>query len=141
MELFLQRKSGVLVPYSAVDISILNKIPEGVDIKAKLKRSRSAANHRRFFAMLHYVLENQDKYRNEEDLLVELKCKVGHYQEHIKRDGEIVYIPKSIDFDSMGEDEFKSFKSRVVDVILSDFLVGETMEELDRHAERILGFL
>jgi hypothetical protein len=141
MELFLRRTSGILVPMTAVDEGVLRKFPEGADIKAKLKRSRNAVNHRRFFAMLQFVLDNQDKYRNVEDLLVELKCKVGHYAEHITRTGQIVYVPKSIEFDTMGEDEFKDFKSKVVDVILSDLLKGATMEELDQQAQQILDFL
>jgi hypothetical protein len=46
------------------------------------------------------------------------KLKSGHFDTVVSHKGEAVYIPKSINFASMGEDKFKEFFSKAIDICL-----------------------
>jgi len=63
-------------------------------------------------------------------LLVEVKLKVGHYQEYITTSGQVVYIPKSISFGAMDEYEFSDFFNRALSVCAKIINVSnETIEQ------------
>ena len=74
-----------------------------------------------------------------EDLLTEIKLKTGHYTEHITTKGIVVYIPKSISFAKMDELQFQMFYSKVIDVVLRDFLPMDK-NDLDSMVNEVLSF-
>jgi hypothetical protein len=141
MEIYITKKHKWFELYGEADEEAIKTIPDGTVFKVKLHRTRNPDQHRRYFAMLNFVIQNNDKYTNTTDLLTEIKVKVGHYQEYITKHGEIVYVPKSIDFDSMGEDEFNRFFSLSVDVIIGNFLGVGSDEQLNSRAFRILEYM
>lgn len=108
-------------------------------VEVDIRQPRNARFHRKFFALMHVVFNNQERYSQMEDLLVEVKLKTGHYQEHITTKGQIVYIPKSISFASMDELEFERFYSRAIDVVLEHFMPVDP-DELDRMVDNVLSF-
>ena len=140
MELRLIKRFKWFELYSEQDEEAIKRIPDGEVFKVKIHRSRNPDQHRRYFAMLKFVLDNNDKYTNITDLLTEIKIKVGHYEEYITKHGELVYVPKSIDFDSMDEDEFMRFFSLSIDVIIGNFLGVGSDEQLNDRAIKILEY-
>ena len=55
--------------------------------------------------------------------------------------GDIVYIPKSINFASMGQDTFNEFYSRAIDIALRDFMPDATEGEIEAHINEVIGFV
>ena len=122
MQVILKLESdGRLAPAFEEGEEWLRKKPPGKHFKANLKSSRNPGHHRKAFALLKLVLENQDTYETIEDLLVEFKLKSGHYAEHITTKGVLIYVPKSIAFDEMGQEEFEELYEKWIDIAVAHF--------------------
>lgn len=139
--LLVKHPSGFLMPSLAHDKELLDKWGAGEILRAKVNKPRSGAFHRRFFALVQVIHEGQEKYRNLEDTLTEIKVRTGHYREHITVTGEVVYVPKSISFAKCDELEFRELYSRTLDVALKDFLPNWSETEINAHVDRLIGFL
>ena len=119
---FLKSHGGVLIPADDECVESMQKVKNGDYIIVEYKPKRNYKFHRKAFALLNLVLQNQDKYKNINDLLVEFKLKVGHYEEHITMKKGIIYIPRSISFSEMDELEFNEIYSKFIDIALRDFV-------------------
>lgn len=103
-------------------------------------KPRNGGNHRRFFAMVRFIAENHPLFTTEEDVLVELKLRAGHYREHITSDGEIVYIPKSIDYETLDEVEFREFFDKAITAATADMLPNLSPVKLKAYLDEIVSF-
>ena len=117
MEIFLTKTPDGLKPFSDNDYDLLKKIKIGEVVRAEITKPRNLLFHKKFMALVRLVFDNQDRYDNIEDLLVELKLKAGHYQEHITTKGKIVYVPKSISFSAMDEYAFGEFYTNALNIL------------------------
>ncbi len=125
-----------LTPLDPQDAENLRQVcTQGEIVTTDIKKARNLKHHRLFFALLQTVVVNQEKYRNVDDLLVELKLRIGHYQEHITAAGQLVYVPKSISFDRMDDLEFREFFRKAV-VALAEMFPG--FGDIDTIADEIL---
>lgn len=129
-KVFLIKTEYGFLPSADMDKQITDKIGIGEEIEVLLRKARNPKFHRKFFAMLNVVLQNQEKYDNLEDLLTEVKIRVGHYSEYITDDGKIVYTPKSISFEKMDEIEFNKFYNKSIDSILDGKIIKLDKDEL-----------
>jgi hypothetical protein len=134
------RKSGAFYPASDLDYEIAGWLKDNEVYRCDIKKPRKLKFHRKFFALIDYVFNNQDKYANKEDLRVELELKAGSYREHVTTKGKILYIPNSIAFDKMDDVEFGQLYNRVIDVVLKHFIRGDTKENIDEQVNNILGY-
>lgn len=141
MEVHMMKVAGGWVPASAVDEDLLQTYKAGQVIKATIKRPRNGAHHRKMMALLQVVFANQDKYDTLQDLLVEIKLKAGHYEEHVTMKGKLIYLPKSINFSSMTQDEFVPFYEKVLTIVLRDFLQYDDPAQLEREVNMYMGFM
>jgi len=66
---------------------------------------------------LRDTFDNQEKFDTSEDLRTWLKIRVGHYIEYITPEGEVVYAPKSMDFERMGQVEFEAFYDATIELM------------------------
>lgn len=132
------RKGSRLEPADFVAEEWLEQFPEGTEISITARRSRSSKNHKHFFAVLHYAFKHLEAYQSEDDLLDAIKIACGHTRPVMKQDGEVIWLPKSIDWDNMGEEEFKRFKNRAIYVLdqLCGFDVIGAFEDEIRARER-----
>lgn len=137
---FLKTVDGLLRPSSDDDTEKLKRFRAGDVIRAEVVRPRNGQHHRKAMALLKLVFENQERYETFEDLLVEFKLRTGHYQEHLTVKGKVVYIPKSIAFANMDQDEFSEWYGKAISCALKYFLPTMSRMELDEAIERILGF-
>jgi len=112
-------------------------LKNGEEYTVTVKKDRSHGNNARFYAFLTVVLRGQDKYKNLEDLKIELKLKAGHYREHITTKGILIYIPKTLKFDSVDENEFKEFFNKCINAVLDPKSClcpkGTTREDLEQQ--------
>jgi len=113
---------GKLIPSSEKSIKIFNKVKIGEEILIDYKAKRNLQFHKKGFALLNLVFQNQDIYTNLEDLRVEFRLKAGYYTEHITTKGKLIYIPKSMSFAEMDENEFEELYSKFIDIALQHFV-------------------
>jgi len=141
MKVWLERRfDGTIVPSTEMDEQRLKKIKANTGFCATIKEIRNYENHKRFRKFVAVILENQEKYVNEEDLIVELKIRAGHYREHIKHNGEIVYIPKSLSFDSIDEHDFRDFFKKAIQPGIDIICAGHAPEDEQYFADLVLHF-
>jgi len=140
-KLFLVKTPSGFLPFDDEDKAITDKFGEGEVCEVDIRKARNWKNHKRFFAMVKLVFENQDKYQIMDELLTELKLIAGHYKIHVTNKGEPVYIPKSISFEKMDEVEFQTFFDHVIDAALSKKLIWIAKEQFIEELQlRILDF-
>lgn len=99
------------------------------DYFVNIKKNRNAGFHRKYFALLNKVFENQDIYSNIDDLRFEIILKTGHYKTHFTMKGNKIYIPNSISFDNMDEIEFEDLYNKTIDVVFQFFIKGTPEDE------------
>lgn len=129
------------MPSLPADKEVLEKYKNNAILYVDLRKPRNGKFHRKFFALIHVIYEAQDQYSTEEDLLVEIKLRAGHYQEHVTARGKMMYIPKSLSFDSMDGDEFAVFYDKAISTALKYLLPKTyTREALDQLIDKIISF-
>lgn len=133
--------SGQIFPSTENDAEYFRKKKYGSVLSAKFKEPRNGKFHRLYFALLNVAFGNQDKYDNFEDFRVECQLRAGHYKEHITLKGKTVYVPMSIAYDKLDNEEFKELYQKALNVILKHFLNGTTEQELQHEINQYLGFM
>jgi len=133
MYLTLKRTKEGVIPIDDKAVEAISKINIGDEFLVDYKKKRNVKNHRRLFSMLQGVVYNSDHYKNVDNLLAMLKLKTGHFDIVVSHKGEQLYIPKSIDFASMDEEEFKEFFSECIDVIL-EFTPEQDINSILKYA-------
>ena len=136
--LFFRKEFARLIPCDDAASAALAKIKHGDAVQVEIKRPRNIWHHRKFFALLNLVFENQDKYEEPEHLLAALKASVGHCDFLPGKDGMLVAVPKSIAFHKMDQTAFNEFYDRCVDKIARHFLPGVDSEALRREVEELI---
>jgi hypothetical protein len=104
----------------------------GQYVLVEAHRPRNPDHHRKFFAMLNIVLQNQEHYQSIDDLLDVCKLRTGHVKTIATKIGE-VQIPKSISFASMDQTEFEAFYTRAVDWVCTEVVPGLERRDLDEE--------
>ncbi len=128
-EEFLISAQGALIPKSDLARHKLAKRAGESVLMPLPKRSRSLPYHRRAWAMLNAAVDAGAPFATAEALLVALKVRLGLYDLVVDAViGRVIYMPKSTDFSSMGQDEFQAFFDRAIDLICRDYLHGASVE-------------
>lgn len=110
IDITMIRRGDSLVPSCEMFREDLAGLPEGREVFVNVRRARSPRHHRFFFAALHEICRSGQWDGSVETLLIYLKIGLGHVTVVIGPNGKTYYVPKSIDFASMGEDEFTKFQ-------------------------------
>jgi len=123
--------NGFLKPAYDSDHEQFGKMPLNEVFEIEYKKVRNPKFHRLFFAMLKLCFENQDSYRNLEDLRHDVTIEAGFYTEVVNViTGEIRKKPNSISFSTMDDTEFAEVYTAVRDVIINFLgIESETLEE------------
>lgn len=138
-KLYMRKNLGSLHPMDAAGEDALRKLKNGEDVQVEIKRPRNIKHHRKFFALVNLVFENQDHYQSVDHLLVALKVALGHCDTVILKNGGVGYIPKSIAFHKMDQSQFEEFYDRTCDIIAKHFLPGVTSDNLKAEVESLIG--
>lgn len=142
MSRFLAQKHlGSLRPTDSAGEDALRKIGNGEVVSIELKRPRNVKHHRLFWALMTIVHENMDeaRYPTVEDLVAAIKIAAGLRTRIVLPNGDVGFIPGSIAFHKMSQDEFSAFYDRVCDLIAKHFLPGVTSEQLRAEVETMTG--
>ncbi|MDZ4248654.1 MAG: DUF1367 family protein [Candidatus Nanopelagicales bacterium] len=138
--IMLVKKLSALYPVDEEAQAVMRTIGQGEIIATEIRRPRNLAFHRRLFAMLHIVLENQTYYKSMDDLLDVAKLAVGHYRTIGTKWGD-VRIPSSISFAAMDQPAFQEFYDKVVEWVTREVIPGLRRSDLDEEVEaQLLAF-
>lgn len=101
-------------------VEVLRRVKLGKVVRVELSTPRNIAHHRKFFALLNLVWASAGDWPSLEDLLIELKVRLGLFREITIRDtGEVVKIPGSISFAKMDQLKFEEFYERALKELCS----------------------
>jgi len=116
------------------DYEKAKKIKIGEPYEYEYHVPRNYKFHKKFFALLELVFNNQDAYSNKEDLREDLTIEAGYYRltENIK--GQTVKRAKSISFAQMDETEFSDLYNSVVNVVINWLKISR--EEIAENIEQ-----
>lgn len=135
---YLQKNFTALRPTDQQSAEALASLNPGEVVKVEITRpsQRSVAMHRKFFALLAIIADQQGWTTDQ--CLEWCKLAVGHVDTIYDRDG-VVYIPKSISFARMPQAEFNEFFDRALTAILERLLPEGTprhslVEEVEERA-------
>jgi hypothetical protein len=137
-EFLAQKVDGRLRPETAGDAEIMDALVSNVTYKLVATRpiGRSVQHHRLLFALIGLAVENYDGEITAETVLSVLKLRTGHVNVMSLPTGEVVMTPKSINFVTMGRDEFTAWFVKAVVVLCRDFVPGLGEEMARREIER-----
>lgn len=119
------------IPVSAAAREFHAGCKVGKEVELKGRRPRNPQHHRKLFALLGIVAENNEQFSGPDDVLVAIKAATGHGR-WLKLDGATreVFMPDSIAFDAMDQQEFETFYTAAVAAVKRWWLpVGD--EELE----------
>ena len=122
MKLFVikQLDHTLKVAYNS-DYDKIKKLKVGQEYQCEVKQPRNLKFHKKFFALVNMLFENQEIYNNPDRLRKDLIIEAGLYDEWADFQGVMQREAKSISFASMNEDEFSELYSKVIDVIVKHF--------------------
>lgn len=122
---------GGLKPADVLAEETYSSLPLGTEVFAEVSRPRSLGHHKKLFALLKLIRDNQEHYKTTDEILIALKVAIGHCYPAETRTGVKVMVPKSIAFSKMDQLAFQKFWDGVVEVVVTKFLPGVNREELE----------
>ena len=102
---------------------------EGEVIVAEIKRARNYENHKRFFSFLDLTFDMQEHFDTPEAYRRWLTMKCGYFSTIVAPNGNTIFVPDSIAFENMPEDEFRNLFSTAIDVFLKELGKGLSRQE------------
>lgn len=133
MKFVLQKRNGALVPVDDEGFEILAKIRDGREVMCEITQSRNPKHHRLFFAILKFMVEHTDIDSIERAKNM-IKIATGHVDDIIASNGNVHYVLRSINWESMGQDEFSAFFDKAVDKITTRWLPeGTSADDVRRE--------
>lgn len=121
MEIFLVKTlAGSLKPAFESDHEKFKKVPLNEPISFKWTKKRNLKFHKKFFALINMVYQNQEVYNNQDEMRYDLTVEAGFFIDKTNFiTGEITRHPKSISFDKMDDIEFSEFYNRFIDAVIN----------------------
>ena len=136
MKFRLAKKGNVFIPADQEDQVKAHKVSQGEIVEARSVDQRNVQHHRKFFALINIAWDNlpesMDKhFPTPEHLRKELIKRAGFYEEYTDLKGNKQYLPQSIAFNKMSQEEFEELYSRVLDVIIKYIIPGSDRELIE----------
>lgn len=122
--IFMRRTLGNrLEPVDDIGREIVSKIgPGGCAVEIRLPRN--LAHHRKYWALVNLIYQNQSRYRSNDELSDAIKVMIGHAQTVTMKNGATFQIPKSIAFHKMDQADFDDFYNRVIKLVCEEIIPG-----------------
>ena len=120
MKLIVKKSYLGLVPASRGEFDKLElaKFVDGELYEVDIKKKRNIQFHRKFFALINICYENQEYYKDIEDLRKQLIIDAGFKREVVTHHGEIKTEALSLSFSSMDEIQFEDVYNKVLTEVM-----------------------
>lgn len=119
--MLIKQLNGTLIPCYDSDKETLKRFKAGEAFFAKVHKARNIKLHRKAFALFNMVFQNQEVYKNLDDLRYDLTIEAGYFNEGVNIHGEVVKRAKSISFASMDDLEFGEYYEAIIKTIIQYF--------------------
>lgn len=113
--------SGHIIPAFDEDKEKLKFLKYGQPFMADVTVPRNLKFHKKYFALINLVFQNQEQYDNVDILRRDITIDAGFYTEHVDIWGEVRKEAESISFAKMEEHTFSDLYSRTIDSIVRHF--------------------
>jgi hypothetical protein len=104
------------------------KLKVGSLVGARIARSRSIQQHRRYWKALECAVAATGKWPTPEYLHVALKEATGHFMVVRLMNGRMVKVPGSTAFDEMNHEQFTAYSEDALRILADD--IGVSIEQL-----------
>jgi len=116
-----KRLDGSFMPVYDSDKEAVKKIKAGDDVEIEIKRPRNLAFHRKTFSLFNLVFDNQEHYKNLEELRKDLTIEAGYFTKRYNMHGVEIIEVQSISFAAMNQDTFDEYYQRLLDAICNNY--------------------
>ena len=113
--------NGSFKPAYDSDYEKAKKISLNEPLIYSYSKPRNYRFHKKFFALVNMVFDNQEQYTNIKHLRKDLTIESGFYDTRYDLHGNQVLEAKSISFANMDEIEFNELYNRFVDTVIQYF--------------------
>jgi len=127
-----------LQPVDDTGNELVDALALGDVVRVKVTRPRNIHHHRKFWALMQLVYQNQEHYQSIDHMVAAVKVATGHSDALTTKTSDVIYLPKSIAFHKMDQQEFSQFYERVLDLIVKSILPGIDKAELRDEVETFL---
>lgn len=128
--------AGKIVPMYDSDYDSFRKVKRNTELLIEVKQQRNPMHHRKFFALINMVFDNQEIFTDIEQLRKELTIEAGFYNEYTTFTGEIKREAKSISFSSMDQIEFNELYSKFCDAVIR--VMNWSSQDIEENLESYL---
>ena len=116
-----KRLDGSFMPVYDSDKEAVKKIKAGDDVEIEIKRPRNLAFHRKTFSLFNLVFDNQEHYKNLEELRKDLTIEAGYFTKRYNMHGVEIIEAQSISFAAMNQDTFDEYYQSLLDAICNNY--------------------
>ena len=118
----VKQLNGSFLPAHDSDLELARKIKIGDVYRFQYSKPRNYEFHKKFFALMDLVFQNQDNYTDRNELREDLIIEAGFWFEKTNYiTGEVTRKAKSINFASMDENEFSELYRAMLDTVIRVF--------------------
>jgi hypothetical protein len=110
--------TGKIMPLYDSDYETFKKVKRNKEVMVDITQPRNIKFHRKFFALINMVFENQDIYTDINNLRYDLTMEAGFFNEHVDFNGEIKRTAQSISFSKMDEQSFSLLYGKFIDTVI-----------------------
>ena len=114
-----------LVPADEETHNEMQKWRSGETVHADFKRMRNPQFHRKFFSLCKTVFDSQEHFEDFDIFRKWLTMKCGFFDTVVTPANATIFLPQSISFGKMSQDEFEKLYSKAIDVSLKEFGIDE----------------
>jgi hypothetical protein len=138
MNSYAVKSENVLHPTPEA-VEKFNRIPQGAIVHWTYRRPQIAAFHRKFFAMISVIFDNQSEYNNK-DLFYKVLIMLSGFCEIVQVGDKTLFVADSVSFEKCSQSKLEEIYDKVLDVALERFCVGSSVEEINKKVDEVLAF-
>lgn len=131
-------RGKVLAPFDTFSEDALSKLPEGKIVLANVSTPRNVKQHRLFFAVLKIVVENNETWGDVSSLKDAILVALKYVDAGTTLKGQMFFVPKSISFGSMTQEDFDTFFQKAMALITGEIIPGMDEQSLMEEVEDML---
>lgn len=133
-----RKQFASLVPDNDVARDFLKTMKHGDVCFVDASRPRSLAHHRKYWAMINLVFDNQEHYTSAYEVHTAIKFGIGHTKK-IKTPRGMFEIPLDTDFGAMDQVQFLDYWNRAVDYVAQKIIPGINKASFEAEVMELLG--
>ncbi len=140
--MYLRKTLSGFVPADEPSQEIARKFKLNEIYRSDVVKPRSYRHHKLIMALLNLTYVNQELYDDFEQFRKAVAVAAGHTEELVTVDGEIIKLPKSINYDTLDEIEFTKVSGAMMTVccrLLKGIGADELEAEVSRYANENYG--